>query len=237
MSDEAHKLENEAEVITITSLEEAIFIRKLIVGTITVAFNNDYVAFAMNTDIVFVYPNDIARNVINDVFQSSNIVKLISKPLISLKSYLRGIVCRNCQHISAYINEIGGSRMIPEMKQEIMEQDVILSLRDRAAKIALIMMAYKLAADRSLPKQPKQKKSYFNKKRDCYLLYLTAYNDLLSRYGPMKFIDLTRKVREYSYLCQMTLHPALALEGLIKVGALSNDSQTAVISIPDYIPR
>lgn len=227
----------EARIVMVTSIQEAIFARKFLVNIVAAAFNTDYTAFAPDAMTVFVYPNKSLWSNITSIFRDTNLTKLISKPLIALKRFLNGANCENCQHISEYINQKAESRIIPDMKQEITDQDTIDSLADRAGMVALIMMKYKIKAEKLAIKKPKKvKKSYFNKKRDCYLLYLTVYNDILSRYGPLKFIDLTRRTRNYPYLCRVRLSPAMALEGLIKVGALSNEVNTTLVSIPDQLP-
>lgn len=227
--------EKQKRIVMIENTNEAKFARKFISNVTTVAYNNEYTAFAMDDVTVFIYPNEITRDVIIEIFKDISVLKIISRPAPTLKRLLRGNNCENCKNISAYINEVGDPRVISEMKQNIMNQDNERSLSYRAAKVALIMMKYKIEADVTGKPPKKPKKSYFNKKRDCYLLYLTAYNDLLSRYGPMRFIDLTHRVREYPYLCRVGLHPAMALEGLVAVGALSSDPRRALISIPDQI--
>lgn len=224
-------------IVMIENANDANFAKKFISNVTAVAYNNEYTAFAIDATTVFVYSNAIGRNAIIEIFKDPTILKLISRPAPTLKGLLRGNSCENCKNISVYINDVGDPRVVPEMKQAIMNQDKEILLSDRAAKVALIMMKYKTDADVTGKPPKKPKKSYINKKRDCYLLYLTAYNDLLSRYGPMRFIDLTRRVREYPYLCRVGLHPAMALEGLVKVGALVSDPKRALISIPDQLPR
>lgn len=224
-------------IVMIESPTDAIFAKKFINNVTAVAYNSDYTAFATDATTVFVYSNATERNYIIEIFKDPKVLKLISRPAPTLKGLLRGNNYENTKNISVYINEVGDPRVVPEMKQSIMNQDEEKSLSARAAKVALLMMKYKIEADVTGKPAKKPKKSYFNKKRDCYLLYLTAYNDLLSRYGPMRFIDLTRRVRDYPYLCRVGLHPAMALEGLVNVGALSSDPRRALISIPDQLPR
>ena len=227
-------------IVMIETSNDANFARKFIINVVTVAYNNEYIALAIDNITVFVYPrnqNVLLEDPIIEIFQDGSILKLISRPIQTLKSLLKGNICENCKNLSVYINDVGDPRVVPEMKQVLMNQDNELSLSNRAAKVALIMMKYKIQADMMGKPRKTQRKLLFNKKRDCYLLYLTAYNDLLSRFGPMRFTDLTRKVREYPYLCRMGLHPAMALEGLVRVGALSSDPRRAIISIPDQVPR
>jgi len=234
MADLCNIVDNKSErIVVITSAEEANFARKFMIKMVSVNYNDKYTAFAIDDSTVFVYPNLQRRDNIIEIFQATDLTKLISKPLSAVKLYLKGSNCNNCEHISAYISKKGNPRIIPDMKKEIIDQNMVESLSDRAAKVALIIMKYKIDADKTIKPV---KKSLFNKKRDCYLIYLTAYNDILSTYGPLRFTELTRKVRDYPYLCRMRLHPALALEGLISVGALSNDPTTTLISIPDQIP-
>jgi hypothetical protein len=219
-------------IVIISNENDAVFARKFITDIVGVGFNQMYTVFSINATTAFVYPNNIGRNVVREIYRDSNIMKLISKPMGALKSHLRNIACVNCKHISGYIDEKGSAREIPEMKRELMELDIIRDMETRVAKVALIVMKYKEMADvASVDK--KKKKSYFNKKRDCYLVYLTAYNDILSRTGPLRFAELIWRVHVYSYLCRTNIHPAYALDGLIALGALSIDQNTTIVSIPD----
>ena len=187
--------------------------------TVTVAFNDSYTAFVDDSLTVQVYSSN--DSIIYEIMENSNITKYISAPIGLLKS--RGYICNNCTHINTYINNL---RDVSELNHDIMNCDTILFLSDRAANVALLMMKYKIYVDN------KKKEFYFNVRRDCYLLYLTAYNDIISRFGSMTFLELTNKVRSYPMLCRACLHPALALEGLIKLKALISDSETSMISIP-----
>ena len=218
-------------IIMVESVQEAEFANKFMTNIITVGFNKDYTAFAIDTKTIFVYPNKLLSTVA--IFSDASIMKLISKPIAALRIFLHGERCENYQHISNYLK--CNLRDIFNMKQEIMDQGNVISLSNRAANVALIMMKYKIIED-NRNKSLQINKSLFNNKRDCYLLYLTAFNDILSHYGPLKYTDLTKRIKLYPYLCRVKLHPAMALEGLISVGALSNDSKTSIISIPDQIP-
>ncbi len=224
---------NTERIILIGSRAEANFARKFMTNIVTINYNDHYTAIAIDGSIVFVYLNGANGNDILEIFRANNLIKLISKPLSAVQLFIGANNCINCEHISKYITNKGNSCLISQMKKDIIDQEKIESLSDRAAKVALIMMRYKIEADKI---KNGDKKALFNKKRDCYLIYLTAFNDILSTYGPLRFTELTRKVRNYPYLCRMKLHPAFALEGLISVGALSNDPATALVSIPDQIP-
>jgi uncharacterized membrane protein len=226
----------EIRIITIDSLEEASFARRFLGNIITVSFNKDYVAFSPDASTAFIYSTRLLWNSIISIFQDPTLIKLISKPAPALKSFLGGVIFANCQHISDYMSQKGEQRSISEMKREITEQDVIPQLSNRAGSVALIMMKYKLIADVTHKTPKQQKKSYFNKRRDCYLLYLTAFNDILVRNGPLRFVTLANIVKSYPYLCRIGLSPFMALEGLIKVGALSLERDTTIVSIPDQIP-
>ena len=216
----------------INSPDEARFAQKALSGIITVAFNNEYTAFSPNMNTVFVYPNVSAWNYIIEIFINPEILKLVSKPIMAVATFLKGIVFKKVEHLSAYMSNKGKSRFIAEMKREITNQYEIKNIQDRAAAVALIMSKWRELAD----KAKKEKTSYFNKRRDCHLLYLTAFNDILSLYGPMEFNNLVALVYKYSFLCRTNMGPGFALNGLIKVGALSNNPFTSVVSIPDQMP-
>jgi hypothetical protein len=219
-------------MIMVNDVKEAKFTQQFINNEVAVAFNDEYCAFAIDTDTVFVYIIDTTLDYILAIFNDSNIVKYFSKPFGAIKLFTDGKY-QNCLHISRYLSNKGNRRDIPKMKMEIMDQDKGNALNVFAADVAIVTFKYKLETDEIVKNQKKRSKILFNKKRDCYLLYLTAYNDILSRTGPMKFTDLTIKVRDYPYLCKTKLHPAMALEGLIKVGSLNSDTITALVSLPD----
>lgn len=226
-------LKDNFRIINIISPQEASFARKFLINIVTVSFNQTHTAFAADNKTVFVYPNNFKE--IGEIFADPSLIKLISRPMGCLQLFLNMSNYKNCKHIGDYINEKGYYRMIPELKREIITQHNIQSLNERAGHISLIMMKYKINADipkKSICSSDLSNKN-FNKNRNCYLLYLTAYNNLLSHFGPLTFTNLIKRVRNYPYLCKIELHPAMALEGLIRVGALLSDSQTALISIPD----
>lgn len=228
--------EPEMRIVMITSSEEATFARKFLINMVTVSFNKNYTAFGSDASTTFIYPTKLLWSSITSIFQDPTLMKLISKPAPALKFFLNGIVYENCQHISDYMNQKGDHRSISEMKREITEQDNIQDLAERAGYVTLIMMKYKLIADTAEKRPKKEKKSYFNKRRDCYLLYLTAFNDILIRNGPLSFVALANAVRTYPYLCRVKLNPSMALEALITVGALSLERNTTLVSIPDQMP-
>jgi hypothetical protein len=233
----------EPRIINIESAPEAQFAHKFMTNPVTVAVNDSFTAFAVDPMTVFVYSN---TQLIMSILQDINIVKLVSKPIPAIKSIYGDI--KNCTHISDYIiNKLKGQSswmMVNRMNLEIMEEGNHLeidrstnqirptqSLSQTAANVALIMMKYKTQANRTI--DVKSEKSTFNEKRDCFLLYLTAYNDLLSRYGPMKFTDLVRRVKDYPQLCRTNMNPVMALKGLIESEALMTDPESTLIFIPE----
>lgn len=227
----------EQRVILVSDKDQAESTYGFITGTIVIAMNEEYTAIAIDPNTAYVYTNATTFPYLLEIYGDQKVTKIVSKPIEFVKR-LTGGICNDCVHISNYMHKLGDSRSISNMKLEIMNQDQEKTLSFRATNIAFIMMRYKLHAD-AFKRQPKQtgrrRGSFFNKKRDCYLLYLTAYNDILSQNGPAQFTTLINKVKEYSYLCRISISPAFALEGLIKVGALNSDSTTTLISLPDQI--
>jgi len=229
-------VEDQSRIFTIISKNDSDFARKFLNGIIAVAFNKNYVAFSPDDKTSFVYPTKEFWDDILTIFQDSEIIKLISKPIPSLRLFMNGENFNNFQHISQYMTNNGDNRSIPEMKREIMEQTEVTDIKQRTALIALIIMKYKISADFFKSNTTKSiKKSLFNKRRDCYLLYLTAFNDILISNGPLTFINLANMVKSYPYLCRIGLNPYMALDALIKVGALSINQDTTIVSIPDQI--
>lgn len=219
MEDTLSKEISRCKIVNIKTREDIDFVRKLITGIIAVAYNHEYAAFTMDGVTIFVCSIKSHKDCIIDIFTDSDIMKLISKPLPSLKILLGDNVYANCKNISSYLREANCSSLISKIKRSIIEQGNE-PLVDRVVGVALLIIKYKILSTRP-------------QGRDCYLLYLTVYNDILSNYGPMRFTDLTRIARGYPYLCRTKLHPALALEGLISVGALLNDKE--LVFIPDQI--
>ena len=228
--------DDQLHIVTISSNEEAVFAQKFLTRIIAVSFNENYISFSPNDKTAFIYSTKQHRSIITTIFQDPNIIKLISKPLPALKSFLKDIACNNCQHISEYMDKKGDSRSIPEMKREIIEQNEIGDIMERVGSISLVMMKYKTNADMIEKTGKVKKKNLFNKRRDCYLLYLTVFNDILIQNGPLQFVTLASMAKTYPYLCRTKLNTYMALEGLIKVGALSLDRYTTIVSIPDQLP-
>lgn len=203
---------------------------------VTVAFNDEFTAVAADLQTVFVYDNQAAGDAITTIFQDPHIVKFIVKPPAALKRFLhpiipvnykeltRGMAWSTIHQMNSELVQLGDQLELDRAQNQWVQ---VHSLDWIAAQVALTMMKYKVLAEQSTPKP-----SSFNQKRDCILLYLTAYNDLLSQYGPMPFTDLVRRVKTYPHLCRTEMNPALALEGLVARGALKNDPVTANIAIP-----
>lgn len=223
------------KIVNILSVDEAKFSLNFMIGTIIGSFNKHYTAFSPDVNTVFIYENNANWSFIINIFRDPKIAKLISKPNMALTVFLHGNYANNIDHISNYLNNKNSARYVPTMKQEISNQDLIPSFQERVANVALIMSKYKDQADKTIKNLGIQR-SYFNKNRDCYLLYLTAFNDILSNRGPVKFIDLVSYVRKYPFLYRTNISPGYALDVLIKMGSLSIDSHTTVVSIPDQIP-
>ena len=219
------------QVIMINTEQEAIFAQKIITDTVVLTYNKDYSAVNVDGKTIFIYPHTIALPHIIRILSNPKITKLISKPDSAVKIFFKLSSCQSCMHISTYVNK-KIARKVPEMNREIMDQYQIKDLSIRAANVTAIMMKYKLETDK-VTKQ--RKRSFFNMKRECYLLYLSVYNDILITHGPMKFVDLTTRVINYTDLCQIDLPPSMALNALISVGALINDEKTSMVSIPDQI--
>lgn len=243
--------ETQIRIVSITSIDEANFSRKFLTGIIGVAFNKNYIAFSPDISTVFIYPTKPLWNYIVSIFEDPNILKLISKPKPALDSFIldiskhefktslqKNVICNNCQHISHYMSQKDDSRSIPEMKKELVEQNLNTDFFDKTISIALIIIKYKNIADifHSNPLNKKPNKNFFNKHRDCYLLYLTAFNDILIHNGSLPFIKLATLVKSYPYLCHTNINSFNALEALIKVGALSLEHRTTIVSIPDQLP-
>lgn len=229
-----------ARIVVISSLAEALFLRKFLGGMVSLAFNSDFTALSPDPSNVFVYPHNLVMSSVLSVLSDPTIIKLVSKPMMAINKFYN-VLPTNIDHLSIYLQDRDGSgRSIPEMKREIVDTSNIEALDQRAAAVALIMSKYRAEADKMV-KQSK-KKSYFNKRRDCYALYLTIYNDILSTNGPLPFSELVNLASNYPSLCRIerysekTISPAMALNGLIKVGALANDRYTSMVSIPDQIP-
>lgn len=198
---------------------------------VSVAFNSKYIAFGLSERKAFVYSNFTHRGIINDIIKNPRITKLISTPLCVLRQHAKS-ECKGCIHI---INRLDrNQRKISEMNTEMMEQNSEPSLFFRAANVSLIIMKYKKSHQfASGNTRPHARKSCFNKKRDCYLLYLTAFNEIISLCGKIPFTELVAEVSKYPCLSRIKMHPMIALDGLVKIKALRSDG--TFIYIPDVV--
>lgn len=205
-------------MIVTSTIQEVEFSRKILGNCVSIAFDDSNIAICRDESTIFFYPNNLGLNLAKQILSDPNILKLVSKPF--MRSCF-GVECQNCQYIGEYMTDL---RLISEMKNDLIENasDIV--------KVATIIMKYKRLSEN-------KKVSCFNNARDCYLLYLTIYNDILSQNGPMKFLDLINKSKEYSYMCRTQMNPAMSLTGLIKIGALVSDTNTTIIRIPEQVSK
>jgi len=218
--------------ITVQDKKEAKFVRRFITGSVTVGINQEFTGFAIDKKTVIIYRNKKHMKYIAKIFNNDRIEKIITRPLGAIKNLIgenligKNLIeeCNMCKYIGDCVNS---KRSLYQMKLEIIEQGKEKEDNKRAGNVALIAMKYKMEQETETNKIGKEKcmDTIFNKKRECYLIYMTAYNDILSRDGLMKYTDLTVKVMEYKDISMSELHPAMALEGLIKTGALKYVSE------------
>ena len=187
------------------------------INYVTVAFNKEYIAVAYNLEKVMIYNIDTPPI----IFQDTKYIKLYCKPEFVVERQFNIV---NGIHIGDYKNN---DRSYHQMKYDIINQGYNPDNMEKAHNIALIMMKYKLIVD------SQTNESIFNNKRDCYLLYLTVYNEILAQDGPTEFMDLINKAKKYKYLCKIALTPVLALQTLIKIKALQEIE--TLVSIPDIL--
>jgi len=126
-----------------------------------------------------------------------------------------------CEYAGVHLKKID----IIQLKDALIDAGMIEDQEERLKTLGTIMLTviskiYKFPSDDPI----------FNSKRECYLSYLTAYNDILIRYGPLPFVDLVNKVRT---VCRGNICPSEILVGLIKTGAFKSDPMTAIVSLPD----
>lgn len=180
---------------------------------IIVAINNNYTACCKD-EIVYLYNNVSQIDIIRNIFKY-DVIKITSKHPSLIEDIISG-PCNNCYYIGDIITN---RRVRCLINNEIIEQGYHPKLDKRAIKIALIMKKY--LTDECPP--------IFNKKRNNYLLYLTACNNILSLKGPLTYKEIIERLSQYSYLKE--INPETTIKALIKAGSLKENSN--LIMLPD----
>src|SRR5690606_24787510 len=148
-----------------------------------------YAIFTQDGNKYYIYPvSSMFPNIIN-IFQDENIEKLISKNSQYLKNFLNGNKCNNCRNINDYLSANGNNQGVISIKNEIINIGNIQDLIEKHSLIAQTIINYKLKTDELKRKTikrptikssgPARNKNFFSPKRQCYLLYLTIFNEIL----------------------------------------------------------
>ena len=214
-------------IIRIDNEYEANFAKKFMKRIIIVAYNEDDFAFGISQDLIFIIPKKYL-NIIDEIFSDKEIIKLISKPLPAINQQIT-LSCNNCCNIIEYYNQ--NIRLSNQLKNNILKAQSLV-------EIVLLMLNYKIINENN--REDFHIKPVFNEDRNNYLTYLTLFNDILIRNGPLLFADLINETRNYlslnnpNLLNNKKLNPEIALQGLIFTDALRNDTATTLVWIPDY---
>lgn len=245
------------KLVPVLNAQEAQFSMKLYESPIIVVRANQEVVIITDHKWLLWYSDEVFNHISAAVFMNPHITKLVCTPLSKLKQHYGLSECVNCQHINDYVCARGGNELLPEMKQLIMNAHTI---RDHTAqRIASIMMLYQEAVDSAPqekviqppPRPPKPKKPptrtpqtkivgsmarpqmVFNKKRDCYLQYITVFNDILSSdTEPLTAVELARRADSYPNFCRISMTPLEALEVCVQAQALHYDPVSKLVSLP-----
>ncbi len=215
---------------------------KLNATIVTIASNPEWVAIATNLSTVYVTSRYSLWLIA--LLQDANVLKITSKSNALFRKWFHPRsgealwTCNNCIAISDYLQskkipssaiyrlnaqmvEIGGNGLEIDRSTNTVRR--LIPLDQIAIQVALLMM-------KTISEQ--NPSSFFNSSRDCYLLYLTAFNDILNRNGPLSTDELLLATKEYPHLCRIPMPAEMALETLIASGSLTNDVQSGAISIP-----
>lgn len=181
---------------------------------ISVSYNNIYIGFA-TTDKVCILFKLIPEllYIVNSILQNVNITKLCSFPIERL-------------YINNYKN-IHDTVKKTTLKKDLLKSGMITYPLEQCKSSCKIIMRYYL---NSL----KQDFGDINeiKFRTDYLTYLTYFNDILMTYNNVTSNDLIILLRKkYGDNISDRLNPVMALQGLIKVGLLHNNTNSTIISL------
>lgn len=192
-------------------------------GVISLASNGNNTVISLRDGTLHIYDNKIHYDQLVSILEDPNVLKIIDTNKYRLE-YLNNIQPKRYVDIITFVKNNNHSSWIPKIKGELS----IASITDAAD----IMMRYVILSHPEPILGPKEKKDYFDYKRDCYLLYLTIYNEIIMNYGPLPFVKIIGKLNAYPRLCRHNMSPANALEGLLCIGALIIDRKTTIISLP-----
>lgn len=224
-------MDKACHIILISTIAEDEYARNHLTNSIGVSFDDKYFSFTSDGYNVFVYDIQLMWNRIINIFTDPSLIKFIPKYIGSLQKII-GSDYINTYNINDYVMKYGDARQIVKFKNYVMQCGEINNSIERTSLISCAIIKSKNNADKFV-KNIKQKKNYFNKKRDCYLYYLTLVNEILSTYGPMYQHMLVDSISKYPNICRTPSNPKRIVENLIKVGAIIRNSYSNKIYLPD----
>lgn len=199
---------------------------------VPIAFSSHYFALGVNVNQVLIYKlEEPIYSFVRDILERPTLTKFYGTHPGKLNQLARlvGASPASTMHTGAYVQTHLKPADLAQLKDGLIEAGIIPEEDERLAQTVLTLGSYLMKIHRLPPK------NRFNKVRDCYLVTLTVYNDILTQYGPLIFTDLVAKARTYPNLCRISRSHGEILEGLIRLGALLSDPITAKVSLPDPI--
>jgi len=181
---------------------------------------NNYIAITNDISVVYIYEINPSTRPYISAIMNSDLMKICSK----VYCHFEGV---KCEYIIDYITSKLKQPRVYKLKRELIKLGAITDPKERIAKIALIIAKYKIRADESA----KYNTRVFDAKRECHLLYLTIFNDILSRFGPMDVNNLFIEARKYPNLCRMDADLFEILNELTATRALVYDPRSLTVSI------
>jgi len=187
---------------------------------------------------IYIFDHIIHHQELFNFLEDNTLLKISTKGDKHINEYYN---LQNIHHmnISVYIRGRGSEHDVGSYKQELMIHKKTFSRLEQHSNIVQLIIKYiKSMGNIKKPVVSTRKLrpySYYNKKREVLLMYLTIFNEILLINGPMTFITLINMAKKYPNLTSLLVNPAMALEGLITIKALINDPTSTLIYLPEQI--
>lgn len=222
---------NQVIIIPFSSVPKPIF-----TSPIAIEFTQDNTYISNDGIHIFVFDhtnlNDYDQ--LQTILTDDILLKVSTKNHETIQTFYN---VRNMKHISILTIITGKSpKSLPNYNKEIQFEENNPDVVTLPLRLLRLIVKYIKIIDYIPKKYRKEAKgTFYNKKRDASLIYLTIFNDILLFNGPTSFITLVNLAKKYPNLTQLAVNPALALEGLIEIKALISDRTTTLIYLPEQI--
>lgn len=220
-------------IVSISSVEDAEDVNSKLFGTILVSIGTSFTAIYFD-DTIFLYSNRDFFDYITSILSNPRLSKLLYRHKNKTNDQLKNVTCKKCTNFESFLRNKVSFKTFNLFKQEI--NSILIDRRKNDEKkiieIIQLVIKYQDFVNKK-PKRPfnvpetkkisKKKKTFYNNKRDLYLLYLTIFNEILSYNGPLNSDQLLRIINNYPQLGRIKYNPITLLNDIIESGALYRD--------------